>query len=365
VNSSKKLKAKKVKEVKFSDKPITSISKPWLISSLVLVVLLIGALLFDQLYSPTLMTIDGKKYNLRDVSYYVYSVESSYNSYGSYLGDDFWDMTADEDTGTTMREQSRQDAINEVLKYEMLNNEAKSQGYKLTDDEKKTINTNVESLLASDQMTTAVIKKNNFTKSYLTKIISKMTLAERYRDDQIAKLDIDDAKIKDGVSFDDYRQYDMEYIFISTQTTDADGNDVDISDAEKATALDKINAVYDTAKTASDWSSMVSSEDPDLTYEESSFVVNDSTFSKDFEAMMEKMDNGDVSDVYTDTTGYYIVRMKDNKATEAYDDAVTSAISDAENSAFNDLFESTIKPNHPYTLKNKALNKLKMGSVTL
>jgi foldase protein PrsA len=364
VNNSKKLRPKKVKEVKRSEKPITSVSKPWLITSLVLVVLLIGALLFDQLYSPTLMTIDGKKYNLKDLSYYFYSVEANYDYCDQLLGGSYWDSTYDEDTGTTIREQAKQDAIDQSLKYEILYKEAVSQDYKLTDDEKSTIKSNVESLL-SGQITSDVVEKNHFTKSYLTKMLGKITLAERYKDDEIDKLDIDDEGIKDGISYDDYRQYDIEYIFISTQTTDEDSNTVDLSDEEKADAYDKISAIYDTAKTTEDWSTMIDSEDSDLTYEESSFVVNDSTFSEDFEAMMEKMENNEVSEIYEDTTGYYIVRMVDNKSTEAYDNAVESAISTAEEEAFTELYQNTIMPKHPYTLHEKALKSLTMGSITL
>ena len=79
MNNSKKLQTKKEKEVKKSEKRISSISKPWIITAAVLMVVLVGSILFDQLYQPTLMTIDGKKYHMKDVSYYFYTVESGYD----------------------------------------------------------------------------------------------------------------------------------------------------------------------------------------------------------------------------------------------------------------------------------------------
>ncbi len=364
MNNSKKLRTKKVKEVKLSEKPITTISKPWLITSIVLVVLLIGGLLFDQIYEPTLMSIDGKKYHLSDVGYYFYGVEYGYDYYDQMFGGGYWDYVTDEDTGETMRDVAKQDAIDQTLQYEILYNEAVSQGYELTSDEKNTISDNVTSLL-SGQLSASVIDKNDFTKSYLTKILSKETLADRYRTDTIDTLDVDDDAIKEGINYDDYRQYDIETIYISTQTTDEDGNTVDVSADEKSAAYDKLSSIYDSAKESDDWSTLLGDDEEDLKYKTDSFIETDSTYSDDFEKMMMAMDNGAISDIYEDTTGYYIVRMVNNNSSESYDNAVDQAITDAENQAFDDYYTSTVEPKHTYTLNDKNLDKLTMGSITL
>ncbi len=364
MNNSKKLKAKKVKEVKLSEKPITSISKPWIITSIVLIVALIGALLFDQLYQPTLMKIDGKKYHLRDVSFYFYNVESSYDYYNQMLGGKYWDQKSDEKSGKTIRDLAKEEAINSTIRYEVLYKEALSNGYKLTSDEKKTISQNVDSLL-NGQITKDIIKKNNFTKAYLTKMLSRTTLGDRYRKDQIKALKIDEDKIKAGISTTDYREYKIETIYASTQSTDADGKLVDFTDKQKKTVYDKLNSYYDKAKSSSDWSKLVPTKETDLRYKEDSFIKSDTTYSEDFENMMMKMNNGDISEIYTDKTGYYIVRMKDNNAKDRYESAVQSAITNEENSKFDDLYKSKILTKHKYNLNNKALGHLKMGSITI
>lgn len=368
MNNSKKLQVKKEKKDRLIEqKPITKISLPWLIASAVFVVVLVVALLFDQLYEPTLMRIDGKGYTLRDLSYYFYTVESKYNYYDSVFGGNgaYWDMTVDEKTGQTVRDASKQEVIKLALFNEVLYNQAITDGYALTAEENKTISDNVSSLLSS-QIAPADIRKNNFSKAYLTKVIGKITLAERYRQDRIEELNIDDEKIKEGIKYEDYRQYDIETISISTKTTDADGKTVDLTADQKQAAYDKLKGVYESAKTTQDWSTLVPEKETELTYKsDDSFIKTDTRFSEDMKAKMTAMNNGDISDIYEEENAYYIVRMVNNNSSESYDNAVTDAITKAEDDAFSDKFDKEILPKHPNTVIDKALKRYKMGTITV
>lgn len=366
MNNSKKLKTKKVKKDRLIEqKPITKISKPWIITSAVLVVILVAALLFDQLYESTLLKINGKKYTLSDLSYYFYTVESQYDYYDQMFGGGgaYWDMTYDDTTGATVRDQAKNDAIESVKYNEILYKEATAEGYSLTEEEKTTINENVDSLL-KDQLSDTVIRKNDFTDKYLTDIISKTTLVSRYRQDKIDALDIDDEAIKEGIKYEDYRQYDIEYLFIPTQTTDADGNTVDLTDEEKSTAYDKLNSYYETAKTTEDWSTLLPDDEEDVTYQSTNFIESGSTYSEDFEKMMMAMENDAVSEIYEAENGYYIIRMVNNNSSESYDNAVEDAITTKENEEFQKVYDD-IAAKYDVTTNEKAIEKLTMGSLTL
>lgn len=368
MNNSKKLQIKKVKKDRLIEqKPITKISLPWLIASVVIVVVLIGALLFDQLYEPTLMRIDGKGYTLRDLSYYFYTVENKYNYYDSVFGGNgaYWDMTVDEKTGQTVRDASKQEAVKLALFNEVLYNQAITEGYTLTEEENKTINDNVSALLSS-QIPPADIRKNNFTKAYLTRVSGKITLADRYRQDRIEELNIDDKKIKDSIKYEDYRQYDIETISISTKTTDAEGKTVDLTADQKQAAYDKIKGIYETAKTTKDWSKLIPEKETELTYKsDDSFIKTDTRFSEDMKTKVMAMNNGDVSDIFKEDNAYYIVRMVNNDSSESYDTAVEDAITKAEDDAFSDKFDKEILPKHQYVVVDKALKRYKMGTITI
>lgn len=330
----------------------------------VLAVLLVGTLLFDQLYKRAIVTIDGEKYNLQDMSYYIYGIESQYDYYDQMFGGMYWDMTYDETTGATNRDMAKQQAMQTTIYNEVLYREAVAKGYSLTEEEKTAAATNASDLLSGGQLSATMINHNGFTKKFLANIMGKITLVSRYRKDVVDTLNIDDAALTAGVDKAANRQYDIEYLFIPTQTTDADGKKVDLSEADKTAAFDKISAVYDTALTTADWSTLIPSDEQDLTYQKDNFLESGTTFSEDFEKMMMAMDNNSISEVYKAENGYYIVRMLNNNSSESYDAAVKKAITDAEDKAFETVYTDLLA-NHKFTINTKAWDKLTMGSITL
>jgi foldase protein PrsA len=76
------------------------------------------------------------------------------------------------------------------------------------------------------------------------------------------------------------------------------------------------------------------------------------------------MANNDVSDVHQATTGYFIVRMKNNNSTERYDTEVANAKTKAENAEFDKIYEK-VKSTHKFKLNDKSIKKLKMGNLTI
>lgn len=366
MNNSKKLKTKKVKKDRLvENKPITKISLPWIIVSAVLIVVLIVALLFDQLYERTIMTIDGKDYKMSDVGYYFYNVESTYDYYDQMFGGGgaYWDMVANDETGETIRDQAKNEAVENVLYNEILYKQAVSEGYTLSDDEKTTVASDVNTLLTST-FTSSQITKSKFTEKNLTDALEKIALVRRFRTDKIDSFDIDDAAITATINRDDYKQYDIETIFAGTKKTDESGNSVAMTDEEKQAAYDKLNSYYETAKTTEDWSTLIPTDETAVTYSDTNFLENNSTYPEDMTTMMVAMNNGDISDIYETEDGYYVVRMKDNNSSESYDNAVESAITQAENEKFDEYYNG-IKAEHEYSLNQKALDSMTMGSITL
>ncbi len=366
MNKSKKIK-KSSSEVVIHDKKNDKVvnSRILTISSIVFVVILVGALLFDQLYESTLLTVDGKKHHLSDLSYYFYSVESQISYYDQLFGGNgaYWDMPLSNEDTTTIREQARQDAIDTALYNEVLYKEAVSEGYALTEEEKTTVDDQVKNMLESE-LSPETIKKGSFTKAYLTDIVSKTTLVERYRKDKIDALDIDDEGIKAGINYEQYRQYNLEYLFTSKKTTDAEGNSIDKTEEQKTASADKLKEYAATAKTTEDWSKFLPEDEKDITYQTLNITESNGTFSVDQKAQIMAMNNKDVTDVLETDTGYYVVRMINNNSSESYDSEVNQAITNAENEAFNKVYDE-ILTKHSYKVNERALNSLRMGSLIL
>lgn len=366
MNNSKHLKTKKEKKDRLvENKPITKISLPWIIVSAVVVVAIIIGLLFDQFYERTVMTVDGEDYKMSDLAYYFYTVESTYDYYDQIFGGNgaYWDMTYSEETGETVRDQAKQEAIENVLYNEILYKEALAEGYSLSEDEKTTVQSDVNTLLTS-KLSSSSISRNKITEAKLAAALEKAALVTRFRSDKIDSFDIDDEAIKATVNYDEYRQYDIETLFISTKTTDDEGNSVDMTDEEKQAAYDKLNTYYETAKTTEDWSTILPDEEEEVTYSDTSFVESSSSYGDEMTATMVAMNNGDISDIITTDKGYYVVRMKNNNSSESYDSAVESAITQAESEKFDEYYQG-VKANYKYSTNEDALAALTMGSITL
>lgn len=364
MNKSKRIKKVEVEagvHDKTKDKIVST--KVLTIASAIFVFILVGALIFDQFYTSTVLKVDGKNYGLRDLSYYFYTVEYQYSYYDQMFGGNgsYWNMSADE-SGKTVRDMAKQEAIDTAVYTEVLYNEAVKEGYALTDEEKTKMEENAGNLLAN--LTEGTIKKGHFTEDSLAKVLGKTALVERYRADKVEALDIDDASITAGVSREEYRQYDIQYLFASKKTTDAEGNSVDKSEDEIAATKAAITSYYEKAKTAEDWSKLLPEEEKLVSYTSDDFIKSDTTFDDNFEAKIMAMANGDILDLYETENGYYMVKMINNDSSESYDNAVKDAITAAENEGFDKVYNE-ILAKHNYKVNQAALKPLSMGSVTL
>jgi foldase protein PrsA len=262
-----------------------------------------------------------------------------------------------------MREVGREEAIQQALKTEVLYREAKSEGYKLTDAEKTDVATKADKLLKED-LTKEQKKLTGFTKDYLTEYIGKTTLVDRYHKEKVDSFSIDDEGIKASINYDDYRQYDIQLLKISTKITDESGNSVDMTAEEKAAAKDKLSKLYEDAKKSTDWSTLLPEDEKEITFTEDNFLATDEDFSEDFKKMMMAMENNAVSDIYETEDGYYIVKMINNNSTESYDNVVKEAITTAEEDEFSKLY-SEILAKYKYKINDKELNTITLGNITL
>ncbi len=339
--------------------------KVWLIPTIILSIVLVFAITFDQLYERVLLNIDGTKYHLDDLRYYYYDVESRYDYINQIYGGGYWDMPYDETNNYTVAQVAAQEAISTSVYNEIMYKDAVAAGYTLTSEETEKIKSDVASLMYDQGHSAKMLEENGFTGDYLTNVMGKMTLAKRYRQDLIDTLDIDDAGIKAGISKEKYRQYDIQYLFISTMTQDDAGKSVAMSEADKTAAYEKIKGVYDKALTTEDWSTLVPEGETQLRYTANNFIPGDTTYDANLKAMMMEMNNGDISNIFEAENGYYIVRMVNNNSDEAYNEAVDQAITDAEDQEFQNYYAENFLSKHDIKINEKAVKALRMGSITL
>lgn len=359
-NSKKTIKGPK----KVSKKQFTINPKIWVVLATVLGLSLVVGILFDQFYKRPLVTVDGEKYYLEDLTYQIYNTESTYDYINQMYGGNYWDMPYNASSNMTVRDYAKVEMLNNMIYEQILYNEAVDQGYSLTQEELDKVDDDVSFVL--EGLSDKVVTKNGFTDEYLTSIFSMNALANRYKQDVVDGFDIDDEAIKAEISYDEYRQYDIEYLYISTTKTDPDDySQTPLDESEKKVALDKITALRDEALTSQNWSEIIPEDEKDVQYRESNFLPKDTFFSEDLMNTMLDMDKGAITDVIEEEAGYYVIRMIDNNSAETYDRMVEEAITKKENDYFGDEYNNNIAPNHTFEIHSNAVRNIRLGRITL
>ena len=359
---------------------------------IVLVVALVVGMAVENFKPKEIMSINKEKVTLGDAMYYLYTAEAQGNYMDSFYrqlyGQSYWDMQ-DEQTGQSYRDTAKLQAEQAIEQYFILYKEAVKAGYKVNSEDKKSAEKDVKEIRKN--LTFEQKNKTGMTKGALTKALEKKYCADRFKQDTIDGFDIDDQKIRDGVKKEKFRQYDVQYYKVDTQTQDKDGNTVDVDKETKAlykAELEELakraatedfdsltpNAVQVTKEANSASSDETPEESPEASEDKDAkkyysnftadgkFVVGDGTFTTEVEKILKKMDNGEVSDVIEADGAYYLVKMINNNDDEAYETEVKNQISTKENEEFNTWYEKVFE-NYTIKLNGKVWDDIQMGSV--
>jgi foldase protein PrsA len=290
------------------------------------------------------LTVDDSKIYLDEMMYHVMLAEMQGQLYESFVGegDSYWDIKNDE--GITMAEATKDMAMENAIKYELLYNIALDEGYELSEEEKAVSISKVDNILNNIQG--EQLQSTELTKEKLIEIQDKIAIATKYYDDFVKTLGVDETAIKANINQVDYKQYDIEYIFAQEQN------------------YDTLNSLLADAKTAEDFTTLV--QDTDVTSGTLSFLEGEDTFGEEtnLEDEIKVMKAGEVSDVIQTVKGYYIIKLVDNTSTEKYDSAVNEALDNAVVDAFNVEYEA-IKKEHTITIKQKIWDQIELGSTVI
>lgn len=346
------------------------------IFGVILLVLCIGVGV-QQLKPKTVLKVNDTKYTLDDLMYPIYERESQYSLYDEmyqmYTGTSVWDtsyMGADRsvDASATNSIGLKQEIINSEVAYDVLSQEAEKAGYTLDDEDKKTVEENVENALKG--LSWGQKLQLNITKGNLTKRFEERVLADKYKADKEEELfaTVDEATVKAEIKEAEYKEYKVQYYAVPTTTTDDEGNTKDLSKKEKKEMLEKLQKVADEAKDAKDFTSLIDEEEEDIEYAEDTFLDKDGwsmVTTKKILKEIKAMKNDEISEIYEDEkSGYYIfVKMIDNDSKESYEEACDAAIQEAEYAAYDSWYAEVLKN---YTVETVAdvWDDVEIGTVT-
>lgn len=253
--SLKQLSSKQRAEVEKEAREARQWKRYGIITAIILV--LVAALLFwDAGFvqrSAAALKVGSKSYSAVDLDYYFYTEYNGVSTYASYYGLDTSKSLKEQTTysGQTWYDYLCDEAKEQATQVGILSQEAKEEGYTISEDGQKNIDDMMDSL-------TDAAKSNNVSeKYYLSRVFGRhMTPAvfKRNVEEYFYAMDYQESKTEGfEVSDEDIQKYydenkstldtyDFECYSIDAEaesTTDADGNTVEPTDAENAAAAEK------------------------------------------------------------------------------------------------------------------------------
>lgn len=311
----------------------------------------------------------------KEAMYDIYNTEMQYNSmaqlYQQFYGSTFWEAENVDSKGNNGAAAAKSELMKNMKQREILYLDAVKNGVSLTDEEKAKVEEDVKTF--RDGLSKKQKKLFGLDEKTVRTVIEKQALADKYKQQIIDGLGIDEAAVKATVSKEDYRQYDLQYYTFEKSVTDEQGNSTKKSAEELKTAKKNIEELQKKAAKAKDFTKGIitdsdSNNEDDKTgisYNTEGLLGNDTEFaSEDVLKKIKKMNNGDISEVLEDDDAYYVVKMVNNNNQEAYEQQCTQAVEEEKESQFNTKYKNEIKANYTAKAQSYWKGRVNLGYLT-
>lgn len=312
----------------------------------------------------------------RDALYDICNTEAQYNNmqslYQQFYGSSFWEAENMDSKGRTGAQVAKKAVMDGLKQREILCMEAEKNGVALSDEEKSKVDEDLKTFI--DGLTDGQKKIRGLDEDTVRNELERQALADKYKDQVIESLGIDEEALKAGVSKEDYRQYDLQYYMISKKSTDDDGNEKDLDAATLKKNKKTIEDVQKKAVKAKDFTKdVITDSDEDNTDDDTGvqyLTENLLETDKDFldeKALkkVKKMKNDEISDVIETDDGYYVIKMVDNNDSSAYDQQCEQVVEDEKEKQFEAKYKSDIKPNYTTEIQSYWKGRVKLGGITV
>ena len=283
----------------------------------------------------TAATVNGTNYSVNDVSYFYQNARYSQFMYYYYFGmsapSD--DTVIDTETGKTYRDSFLESALESMKQVTALYDAAVKEGYNdssVTDDVAEQI-ASAKSAASSNGYSYGAYLKAQYGR-YMTpgafkSIVTKVAVASAYSNDYSDSLTYTDADLEAyyNENKDNLDTFEYSYLYFTPEavsTTDDDGNDLGLSDDEKAAleaeALDAAKANAEAALDALNDGTSIESliEEYKLGTNNSAdhtSNVGSSISSSAFSEKLFTMKDGDTAIVENGESGFYVVALHERK----------------------------------------------------
>jgi len=262
-----------------------------------------------------LMTVNGEEVAAGLANFYARYTQAQYETYyGAYMGEAMWATEVEE--GVTY-EQSVKDTVLEMVQILVLSEQHMGDyGVELTDKEKAYVAKAVQEFVDGNKdADVSMISGDEAT------VERYMTLQAITTKVQKAIAETVDKKVSD----EEAAQKKMEYVFFSYDSVDEEGNQVEMTDDEKAALKAKAEAVYTAVEGGEDFTK--AAEAMEASVHELTFDAETTTVNPEIILAADALAEGEYTGVVDTADGVYIakvVSLLDREATDAKKDQIVA-----------------------------------------
>lgn len=340
---------------------------------------------YIQLRPREILTVTGMNANNQEITnklyftdamYDIYTAETQYNSYESLYqqiyGSSYWTAQNVDKAGRTGAQAAKKQVMDSLKQREILYMEALKNNMELTDEEQKTISDDVNGVM--EQLTGKQKKISGLDEASIKETLEKQALADKYKQNVIAGLGIDEEALKKTVSKKDYRQYTLQYYTISkTETKSGESEATQKSAEDLKKAKEAMEALQKKAVKAEDFTKgLITDSDSDntddntgISYSTENLIETDTDFMDEkTRKQVKAMKNNEVSGVMETKDAYFVVKMVNNNDPEAYDNQCNQVVSDEKEKQFEAKYKSEIKTAYTTEVQSYWRGRVNIGYLT-
>ncbi len=350
---------------------------------IILIVILGAGVCYIQLRPREILTVTGKDSGgssvtntvyYTDAMYDIYNTELQYNSYASLYtqmyGSTFWEAEDVDGEGRTGSQAAKKEIMDTLKQREILCMEAEKANVSLTEEEKKTVSDNTAK--AVENLTDKQKKMAGLDGDSIQQDLEKQQLADKYKNQVIAGLGIDEEALKKTVNKKDFRQYTLQYYSFDKK----DGTGDDAKDKDEATlkkAESDMKALQEKAAKAKDFTKGIitdsnndsKDDNTGISYGTKDLIETDDDFlDKKTRKKVKKMKNNEISDVIETDDAYYVIKMVNNDDPAAYNSECEQVVSDEKEKRFNEKYKGEIAPQYTTEVQSYWKGRVTIGHIT-
>lgn len=310
-----------------------------LVSGVMMASMLMGCGGIDK--NAAVATLDGENVSLGIANFAARLQQASYDDfYTAYLGKEVW--SSDQyGNGVTMEAELKTNILKSMEAMLVLEKHADEYQVSLTEDEKAKIADTTKDFIAANSK--EALEALGATEDIVGRYLELLTIQHKMYDAIVADADT-------NVSDADANTSAYSYVRVSKKTyTNADGKSAEYTE-EELTELDKTVKAF--AKEAAAESLETAAEKLDYTVSTGTFTKDDKTLDEAVLSALQKLGEGEVSDVIDTESNYYVVRLDKKTDADATEKTRENIITSRKNDLYNEVLDGW-KEGHEWVVDEK------------